>query len=157
MLTVTHCMTSPTPTEPGWRASSNMRGLARLSWESWLLLLCYAPTQETECDRSLSELVASCWSTVPQYLPRRGQKDPIDSAKCWQRHKHRYDPCHVAIQVISKCLSKGAKQQWQCRVCSDPGTQFTQHHYHTMSLHEKNRMFLPQQPLLNPELGRQRA
>lgn len=65
--------------------------------------------------------MASCWSTAPQYLPGGGQKDPIDSAKCWQRHKHRYDPCHVAIQVISKCLSKGAKQQWQCRASSDPG------------------------------------
>jgi hypothetical protein len=46
------------------------------------------------------------WQAAPWCLPRWGQKYPIDGSKRWQGHKYRYDPCHEAIQAVSKCLWK---------------------------------------------------
>lgn len=40
------------------------------------------------------------------YLPGRGQKYSINSSKCGQCYKHRYDPSHEAIQAVGKCLQK---------------------------------------------------
>ena len=44
------------------------------------------------------------WFHFSVYPPGRCQQYSINSSKCGQRYKHRYDPSHVAVQAVGKCL-----------------------------------------------------
>ena len=50
------------------------------------------------------EELEDSWFHFSAYPPGRCQQYSINSSKCGQCYKHRYDPSHVAIQAVGKCL-----------------------------------------------------